>query len=368
MARQAPDKRPITKDLVDVIDIDGSKGEGGGQMVRTAISLSAVTRRAVRITNIRMGRKDPGLKAQHVEAVRAVGQMCGADIEGDERGSLELVFVPDAARGCRLGIDIGTAGSTTLLLQALLPVAVSCGGESYFRLTGGTDVKWSPQADFMTLVIGRHLKRMGLEVHMAVTKRGYYPKGGGVLDAHIVSKGMPEGLDLSERGTLEHVHGMAHSGPRTKDIAEGMKEGFMGAMVGKDGVGKVDVAIEASDSFSPGHGITAAALFSNTIIGVDVLGEGGGTRQSGVSVGKEAAERLSTEMASGGTLDIHASDMLLPFMAMAKGPSTFCVHEVSSHARTNMDTIARFIDVEFVVRAEKGRSTISVIPGPKGQI
>jgi len=197
---------------------------------------------------------------------------------------------------------------------------------------------------------------------MAVTKRGYYPKGGGVLDAHVVSTGMLEGLDLSERGTLEHVHGMAHSGPGTKDVAEGIKEGFLAAMTGKGGGAKVDVVIEASDSYSPGHGITAAALFSNTMVGVDVLGEGGGSRECGVSVGKDAAERLLSELSIGATLDIHASDMLLPFMAMAKGPSTFLVREVTSHARTNMDTIARFLNVEFVVKEQQGLTSVSVIP------
>ena len=162
-----------------MIEIDGSFGEGGGQIVRTAVALSAVTGKPVRITRIRQGRSKPGLAAQHARAITALAAICDARTSGATPGSSEIVFTPGEIRGGRHRVEIGTAGSVTLLMQCLLPALLRADAPSSLQIQGGTDVNWSPTVDYFKNVFLPALSSFGAKVSLEVLQRGYYPRGQG---------------------------------------------------------------------------------------------------------------------------------------------------------------------------------------------
>jgi len=206
-----------------MVKIDGTYGEGGGQIIRTAIALAAITGKEVEIENIRANRPNPGLSAQHLHAVKAVEKLSGGRTEGLELRSTRLKFAPGALNGFEGEIDIGTAGSITLLLQCLIPVAVFADSETKVRIRGGTDVKWSPPMDFYTELFLKAIREMGCDVHLDLKRRGYYPKGDGLVEAKITPLHQLKGIVLveaeSER-TGGVVKGISHSCGLPAHVAE----------------------------------------------------------------------------------------------------------------------------------------------------
>ena len=161
-----------------MIEIDGSHGEGGGQIIRTSVALSAITGKSVKITNIRSGRPNPGLQAQHLEAVKAVARLCNGKTDA-KLGATSLVFEPSHIQGGHINIDIGTAGAISLVLQALALPAVHAENPVTLRISGGTHVRWSPSMDYMQNVFCYYMKKLGIDFDISISKYGFYPKGGG---------------------------------------------------------------------------------------------------------------------------------------------------------------------------------------------
>ena len=159
-----------------MIEIDGSVGEGGGQVLRTSLALAAVLRREVRVFNIRAGRVEPGLKAQHLTGAKALTQICSASSKGLQIGSTDFTFSPGALKAGFFRFDVGTAGSITLVLQTLMPLLPFAPGTVELEITGGTDVKWSPPVDYLRLVTLPLLDRMDMHASILLVKRGHYPK------------------------------------------------------------------------------------------------------------------------------------------------------------------------------------------------
>ncbi len=320
-----------------MIELDGSEGEGGGQTVRTALSLSALTGQPFHITGIRAGRPDPGLKPQHLAGVRLMKRLCAARVEGDAAGSAELTFVPGKVAGGAYEYDVGTAGSLTLLMQSALPVLVASPVETELRLKGGTDVRWSPPADHYQLVLFPLLRRMGADLEMTVERRGFHPKGGGVVRLRV--RGGPlSPLRLEERGELVAVHGRACVQNLPEKVAERMvasaREVFPGLMAERS----------VTEGPSPGAGLTLAAEYANTILGWSALGERGVPAEK---VGMEAAGCLRQVMDLGGTLDPRTADQLITYMALAGGGSCFTVGKVSGHLASQMHLLPSFLPVRF---------------------
>ncbi len=192
-----------------MITIDGSQGEGGGQVLRTSLGLSLVTGKAFRIEKIRAGREKPGLLRQHLTAVRAAAQVGGAKVSGDEIGSRTLAFEPEQVRGGEYEFAVGTAGSATLVLQTVLPALIVAGGPSRLTLKGGTHNPWSPPFDFLQKAFLPLLERMGAKVTAELIRPGFYPAGGGEFTVEIqpVPGGRLQPLDLLERGeTVSRRH------------------------------------------------------------------------------------------------------------------------------------------------------------------
>jgi len=360
-----------------LIRIDGSYGEGGGQIIRTAVALSAVTGTEVTITNIRSNRPKPGLKAQHMTATRTAADMTGARISGLKLGSTELTFCPGDISGGHYNIDIGTAGSITLLLQCLLPVASAAQEPVSLDITGGTDVAWSPPIDYMAHVLLPVLTAMGLKCSIELYRRGYYPRGGGRVTAIIhpsalraVDLDKETETDAKKEGEMEKdtekeigkewggrkvkgpriVAGISHSSNLPPHVMQRQADAAAQALEKAGYSSSIDT--RPSSFPSTGSGITLWCGHA----GGSALGKRGLPAEK---VGRAAAREIITELDSWAAVDMHLADQLIPYMGLARGGS-FTVREVSEHTRTNIWVVEQFLGVEFSIKEKKDVFKISL--------
>ena len=337
-----------------MIDIAGDMLEGGGQIVRTTIALAALLGKEVRITRIRGKRPKPGLQAQHLTAVRAVAAISNAETGGLTIGSQTLEFRPRGRAAGQVRLDVGTAGSIPLILQAVMPAAAYSPSRVEFELTGGTDVPWSPTIDYLRLVELPILQLMGYRATFRVDKRGHYPKGGGHVEAMIEPSKMLQAVRLLERGSPIGVEGISHCVKLPSHVAQRQATGAK-QKLDMSGVGGVNVAIEAytpgqDPHTAPGSGITLALKFSNGVVfGADSLGERGKPAER---VGEDAATNLLAEFKSAATVDRHMGDILIPYMAVALGRSEIRVSEITTHMITNINVTETLSGVKFNVQGE----------------
>jgi RNA 3'-terminal phosphate cyclase (ATP) len=337
-----------------LIEIPGDLLEGGGQIVRTTLALSALTGKPVSLTKIREKRPNPGLQAQHFIAAKALASICHAETNDLTVGSRRLTFIPHERTGGRFKFDVGTAGSIPLILQALMPAAAYAPAPLEFELTGGTDVRWSPSIDYVRLTQLPLLQKMGYEATIQVRRRGHYPKGGGRVHATITPPRILKAVSWINRGEPTIIEGVSHCVRLPSHVAERQ------ANAAKDrlrqaGFGKVNVEIETfapnhDPHVAPGSGMTLIAKFTNgAILGADSLGERGKPAET---VGEEVAMKLIDELRSGAPLDKHMGDMIVPYMAVAEGRTEVQVSEITNHILTNIEVAEIMIGVKFVVEGE----------------
>lgn len=329
-----------------LIEIDGSYGEGGGQIVRTSVALSAVTGKAVRIKRIRQGRPRPGLAPQHAQAILALAQLCDGRASGVEPGCSEIVFEPGLIRGGSYRVEIGTAGSVTLLMQCLLPAMLKASSSISLEVHGGTDVSWSPTVDYFRYVFLPALASFGVKTNLELRQRGYYPKGQGsvLIEVDPVSL-VPAHLEsqVSKLGSEPAVQGISHSSNLPAHVAKRQSETAIAIL--KQAGYEAHVDLETLRLPSTGSGIT---VWSGSK-GGSALGARGLPAEA---VGKRAADELILELESGAAIDIHLADQLMPYLALVGG--CFTVREVSMHAKTNIWTARHFLDTEIEVEEAKG--------------
>lgn len=333
--------------MTDLIEIDGSHLEGGGQILRTATGLAAATGKACRIYHIRRGRSSPGLAAQHLAGVRAVARTCGAELEGDAIDSQELLFRPGRLDPPeRFTAEVGTAGSVTLVLQGVTIPLVCSRGATEVSVTGGTHVKWSPRADYFRHVFAWFLGRMGVRAEQMEERPGFYPRGGGRLTVRVQGGGL-RGASFTERGEPLgiRVRSIATEDLRRAKVAERQLEGVRSVLEPDE------EKAEYVRSPSTGTAVHLTACYEGCRLGASALGERGKPAER---VGRQAAERLRREIESGACLDAYMADQILPYMALADGPSAACVSEVTDHCRTNIWVIRQFLPVRFEVDEESG--------------
>lgn len=332
-----------------MLEIDGSHGEGGGQLVRTAVALAAIRGTPIRIGNVRAGRPHPGLAPQHVAAVRAVASMCEAHCTGVEPRSGELTFVPGALHGGHYRVDVGTAGSVSLVLQAMLPVAAASGERCEIAVRGGTDVRAAPPIDYFRLVLLPLLEKIGLRAALTVERRGYYPKGGGEVRLELAPVSRLAPFVAEETGRVGGVDIRAHIAQLPREIAERMAGAAR--LVLPAGL-RIDTRVEvlgADRSGGPGGAIVLCAPAQNTRLGAARVAERGVRAER---LGQAAAAELAADLDCGATLDMHAADQMLVFLALAQGESRLRVRELSSHARTAIWLLERFAAARFAVEAD----------------
>ncbi len=346
-----------------MLTIDGSHGEGGGQILRSALTLSALLEQPVRLEKVRARRQRPGLRPQHLTAVRAVAQICDAGLEGDALDSRTLTFTPrrppqaghyhfnvmDAAKG-------GSAGSVSLVLQAvLLPLALA-EDNSTITLEGGTHVAWSPPIHYLQEIYMPTLARLGVEARIELERWGWYPQGGGQVTCYVEGIGTPATscplapLVLIERGGLRRISGIsatsnlpAHIGQRQRDRTAKLLRscGFV-------------PEIEIVDAPSPGPGtcVFLRAEFKGAVAGFTGYGR---LRKPAEKVAEEAGRAFLAYQRSGGAVDRYLADQLILPLALASGESYFTTGRVTDHLRTNAWLVTQFLPVQVEIEDQSVR-------------
>ncbi len=323
-----------------MVEIDGDYGSGGGQILRTAVGLSALTGKACKVTNIRAKRANPGLREQHLRAIRAVAAFCNGVVQGATIGSSEIEFNPGEAVSGALQVRIATAGSVGLVLQALLIPATAAGLD--VRISGGaTYGKWAVPVSYLQNVLCPLLRRAGYDVEIRVRREGFYPKGG----AEVSATARPAELapvNITEKGELVAVRGVsvASASLQRGRVAERQAEAAAKLLARHFGV-EPQIQTHYAESICPGSGIQVWAETSESVIGGNGLGERGKRAEN---VGEEAAAMLIEEY-DRGAVDCRAADQLLPYMAQAGGE--IMTTTISDHCRTNAFVIEKFLPVKF---------------------
>jgi RNA 3'-terminal phosphate cyclase (ATP) len=342
--------------------VDGSIGEGGGQILRYTLALSALLRKPVKIVNIRAKRRNPGLQPQHLASVKAVSILADAEVEGAYKGSMELIFKPRALRGGEYLFDVGTAGSVSLVLQSLLPILPFLDRKTRIEIRGGTDVPMSPPIDYIRYVLVPLVKKIGVDMDVEIIRRGHYPRGGGIIRVTVNPTVRLEAIELIEREDIEFIGGRSHCVKLPSHVAERQAKSAKNYLISK-GIDKpVNIEIEYYEfskdpHLGPGSGIVLYAKTLNSVLGGDSLGEKGKPAEV---VGREAAEKLFNELSSGAAVDRHAGDMLIPLLALAKGISKISVPEITLHAQTALEIIKILMNVEADVKSSNRGFIIQV--------
>jgi len=331
---------------MSVVEIDGSMGEGGGQILRYSLSLSALTLKPVRIFNIRAKRENPGLRPQHLTAVRALAEVTNAYVEGDRVGSREVYFEPRDRRGGSFRFDVGTAGSVSLVIQAILPTLLFAKEHTRVELLGGTDVSWSPPIDYMRYVFLHNIGLLGVKASIEVLRRGHYPRGGGRVILHVEPLREPlSPISKVESLGIVSIKGVSHAVKLPSHVAERQASSAVKVITEKLGVSpEIEVESYPQDRdphLGPGSGIVLYAdTRAGTRIGSDSLGARGKRAED---VGLEAALKLIEEISSGMAFDRHMGDMLIPYMFLAKGRSVVGVSRITLHTITAISVAKKFM-------------------------
>ncbi|HMF12175.1 MAG TPA: RNA 3'-terminal phosphate cyclase [Gemmataceae bacterium] len=333
-----------------LLEIDGSFGEGGGQILRTSLALSLLTGRPFRLYNIRAGRSKPGLQPQHLTSVRAAATIGHAKLRGASRGSSDLTFEPGEVTAGNYRFDIGTAGATGLVLQTLyLPLALRGGGPSHLTLIGGTHVSTSPCFHFLDTTWRHYLKLVHLRLSMEMIRPGFYPRGGGQVEVNIQTSDRLVGLHARERGPI-HLSGFSAV---VKVPAHVVKRQARRARVRLEQQG---LHAEISEQIWHGDSGTVLAIVVHTTPAPVLCFGLGALHKPAERVADEAIDQvLAYVRAAPAAVDAHSADQLVLPLALAEGTSEFTVAEVTPHLMTNIAVIRRFLDREIVCDGEEGK-------------
>jgi RNA 3'-terminal phosphate cyclase (ATP) len=332
--------------------IDGSEGEGGGQVLRTALALSAVTGTPFRIERIRGGRKKPGLLRQHLTAVNAMTAICDAEVEGAELGSQALSFAPGAVRHGEHRFAVGSAGSAVLVFQTVLPALLATQGRSRIAFEGGTHNPLSPPFEHVAQTFLPLLARMGASASVALLRAGFYPAGGGCFEAQIEGGATLMPLELLERGAVQQLRIRAVVSNLPNRIAEREAKGLASALCDYP----IDFEMERVESAGPGNVATVSVhseALTETFCG---FGEVGVRAEN---VARRLAGHVRKHLATDAPVSEHLADQLLIPCALAGG-GAYRASVISEHTRTNAEVIARFLPVRVAIEEERGAFSVRI--------
>ncbi len=337
-----------------MIEIDGAKKSGSGTILRLSVALSAIIGEPLHIYNIRKKRSQPGLRPQHLEAVLTAARLCDADVKGASIGSQEIWFHPREIKGGYVKAEIGTAGSIPMLIMTVLPICAFAKHPVNLRISkGGTDVRHSPTINYLKYVLLPVLRRMGLEASIEVHKYGYYPKGMGEVTLKTQPCSRLKPIRLERFGSIEEVGGISvctFLADRKVALRQANEAGRLLKIRGYDP--KIRIINDFSNPVQKGSSLV---LWTKTdtgiLLGSDAIGE---IRKPSEAVAREAVKNLLDEIQAEATADVHLADMLIPYVALAEGESTYSTRFITDHIESNLWLASEILGVSFEVKKHDG--------------
>jgi RNA 3'-terminal phosphate cyclase (ATP) len=338
---------------MDTVFIDGSEGEGGGQIMRTSLTLSCITGRSLHIENIRAARRNPGLAKQHLSCVRAACKICNGKSQGATKGSKALDFQPGPVRSGDYHLDIGSAGSASLVIQTILPALFLADKPSTVTVRGGTHNPMAPPFDFLNETFLPTITTAGFQGDCKLIKHGYFPAGGGKISFNIQPwhKQSNQIIDLCRSGSQLHIHARIYTAKLPERIAQRQRKLLL-----KSGLNIRNVEhIQVKDSDGPGNCVMVRLCGGQRTTVFTAFGMRGKPSEQVISEVVGLAEDF---LAGEAAVDRFLADQLLIYMALAKAGS-FTTNELSSHLKTNIEVIKKFLPVDFSVEHQKQANRIS---------
>jgi RNA 3'-terminal phosphate cyclase (ATP) len=325
-----------------MINIDGGAKSGSGTIVRYSMALASLLGEEIRIENIRAGRDKPGLRAQHLKVVQACQEMCHGVVRNAAVGSKEITYTPgERFNGGEYSWDIGTAGSTTMMAQTLLPLACFARKPSKFRLEGGLFQDFAPSAYHMKFVLLPFLKRMGVRVEFDIIRPGYVPRGGGTIEFGVEPARKLKPLNLTEQGEIFSIEGIALSSHLKERRVSQRMAGECQRVLNSYGYKAEIEKIEDESSLQEG---AALAIFAETSsgnrMGSDRAGRPG---RSSESIGRYVAERFIEDIKTGAPVDRYIADQLIIYAGLAEGFTRYSVPRITEHVETNLWLVEEFL-------------------------
>lgn len=338
-----------------MLTIDGTIGEGGGQVLRTALSLAAITGKPFVIENIRGRRAKPGLRQQHLTCVEAAAEICGGNVKGGRIGSTTLSFKPGATIiPGHYAWDIGTAGSTTLVLQTVLPVLAMADRTSHVKITGGTHNPMSPPLDFIQQSFLPFLATMGFPSSVRLERYGFYPRGGGRITARIKEKTKGRPLELTKRSAITRTRAVILNSGLPEHIVRREKKILLGSRL----FGNNDIEVLQPRTGQAGNAVWAIIQYGPVHCVFTGFGQKGKPAET---VANEVVEQIIFHDDSGLPVEAHLADQLLLYMAL-RGDGCFATSRLSLHATTNMEIIGKFLGVSFAIEDLDTGRLVRILP------
>lgn len=337
-----------------MFEVDGSQKSGSGTILRLSVALAAVSGQAMHIYNIRQNRPQAGLKPQHLEAVLTAAKLCDAQTQGATLNSRELWFTPGKVRGGSYEAEIGTAGSIPMLLLTVLPIcALSKENVRLHISKGGTDTTNAPTINYLRFVLLPALNKMGLDTSLTVHKYGYYPKGMGEVTLTVKLCHELTPFCLEDFGNIKSVKGVSVcTFLADRKVAQRQSEAANKYLTERGYRADIQVVNDTSNPLQKGSSIMLwAETDTGAVLGADAIGE---LRKMSETVGIEAAEKFHSEVSAKPTVDVHLSDMLIPYVALADGSSVFLTKRLSGHLEANIWLAEKMLDVKFNVSKTDG--------------
>lgn len=342
-----------------MLEMDGSQKSGSGTILRLSIALASIIGEPLHIYNIRKKRSEPGLRPQHLESVLTAAKICNANVKGAYVGSQEIWFEPGGIEGGEISAEIGTAGSIPMLIMTVLPICAFAEKPVTLRISrGGTDVRHSPTINYLINVFLKFLERMGLTAQIEVIKYGYYPKGMGEVILRVKPCRVFLPIKLEEFGKLKTIRGVSVcTFLAERRVAERQAREAERLLKARGFNPEIRIINDFSNPLQKGSSLVLwAETDTGALLGSDSIGELSKTSET---VAQEAVKRLIEEMDSEATVDVHMADMLIPYIALAKGESAYLTRTISDHLESNIWLASEILDVKFNV--EKIDSLYKVI-------
>lgn len=348
------------------MQIDGSYGEGGGQILRTSLTLSALLKIPFKIHSIRAGRKNPGLAPQHLTSVRAAAEVSQAKVEGDSFKSTTLRFKPREIVSGRYSFNVaeerGSAGSVGLVFQTVVPILFFGDSSSELEIKGGTHVPFSPPYHYLAQVFLPTLRKMGLRAKSEIDTWGFYPKGGGKIRVKIEPVRDIAPIQLRDRGRLKRISGVSAVANLPVSIAERQRDRALKRLIERGF--EANIEIVQAESIGLGSFLFLLAEFENVLSGFSSLGARGKPAET---VADEAVDQFMLHYERNGVFDPHLADQLIIYCALAKGKSCYTTSKISNHLLTNKWVVEQFLPVRIDVNGNIGdRGEVEIIGGEHG--